>query len=596
MFVSTMLVYIFLTRLVGKVLVEQIFSDENMKVPHTTELLSGHLVLVSFYAVIKAEGLTYLALPLVALLSIYLFSLSKTKLISPEWNRANIGIKNIAFILFLALCAFISMYFRVYDWGGGLKKVHTDFSFYGGVADFMKQFGVESLILDPLSVSAFPYQPYHYFELWSAAAFSAILGVPALKTLMLVVYPYHIFLLLLAIHEFVRPRIKSLLEVLVLVVTVLFLTPLGALFSEITHHFVSFNIPFVSEHGIQTKMGMKLYAVQALFGIYLFYILQDQRWSFKFLLFLGTLLFVYPTTVPYGGLFLVMVWVLKLNRGSAHSYLTYKRLIVITGVLIALLCACSLIASGLNPTLSALFLPIKYVLSFAYIFIIVFLRSDLQKRLLELVALLIIIPLFLGFSINIGKRFFQIFNNPNFAQIIANFADPAFLVLSIVVINTFILSKGKLIQIFLSAFILGLYFFQGHFRAYTRAEMNNLVDYEILDVLTQSPDALFAYQRDSLDFHRTTTAWNIYYDIPYHNLRWHTDKYFPLCISLPSVNFKMEDIDDSKKQWLSSIISRSAFYKHATIDGGVLPDSADTQVESFLKKHKIHRVINSTKR
>jgi hypothetical protein len=357
----------------------------------------------------------------------------------------------------------------------------------------------------------------------------------------------------------------------------------------------SIKVPLVFEHGIQTKMGMKLYAVQALFTVYIFHILKEEKWNIRLVLLLGTLLAVYPTTLPFGGLFLLSVWLYKskvvqrfFSSVSKNYYLGFLGILLITLAII------SLTTSGIKPTLSALFTPVKYLLSFAYI--LLFLFTPKHRKLLSIpIISLLLFSVFFHFLINIGQAYFPIFNDPNFGQIIANFADPAFLILSIYITLIFTFQKSTPLKFGIIGIILTLYFFQGHDRAYKRGAMNNLVDEETLLLLNNSEEVI-AYQRDSIDFENTTVSWSIYYDIPYHNLRWHTDHYFPICISLPTVSFATKTTDDSKKQWLNSIIKRSSFYQFSTSGNDSFPYNINDKTAEFLELNQVKKVIYSKER
>lgn len=593
-----LLLYFLIAAVSGRVLSYHFLAKQEIVPPLVAQLLTGHLVITSLYAIGATQGKTYLVIPTIGLLFLFLAgSFFRKSPAVPLPNKhfnwklsANISNTKMLTVIFAALIiGFLSMYFRVYDFSGMLKKIHTDFTFYGGVSDFMNRFGMESLILDPIKPSS-SYQPYHYFELWNAAMFARILGTPALQSLMLLTYSFHIALIIIGFYEYIKLK-KLKIGFLFVLIFLLFTSPLGYLLSYILESTPLTKLGFISEHGILTKMGMKLFGVHALSILYLYIFAAQEKINFYTIIFLGCLLFIYPTTVPLGGLFLLLYW--------SSQFLPPATLQWRSWLFKSYLPLLALLVSGTAVLLRGAFIYsayeiFRYIASFVLIGLIFIIKSPRNELKKTLLMLFLSIGLAVA-GLRILMPYYAPLQDPNILQIISNFADPFILIGMIAIIIQYLESANKIVLYGAVVLIMLLYFGQGHFnQAFRRSLMRDNIDLALIQQLNIKEGINTAFVRPLADYSRTTTSWNIYYDIPLHNMRWFTSNYFPICLSLPTAEMYAKDAN--KKRWYESIVTQSSYYQYLQ-EQRVNNSASPAELEkNFINRYQIIEVIDNPKR
>jgi hypothetical protein len=576
--IITLLVYSLTTYLVG------LFFYNAFRLPVKSwikSMLIGHLVITSIYAIYITSGHTYLIIPtfLLAALCLYTF-------ISHQHNKNRIAqrnvqqpfsVKGIAMFCLLGVIAYFTIYFRVYSVQMELMKIHADYSFYGGVADFMNEFRIETTILDPLQTNP-TYQIYHYFELWNAALFSTIFGTTGTQALLLITYPFHLTLLLAGVVTFVYEHRKIPIPLVILIL--LFITPLGILYNDILRLLHLPKLILISDLGLLTLQGMKLFVVYILALVMIKELLVHPV-NFETISLWVILLFLYPTTIPFAVTVLFLFYSFPYLQKIAAGNLKIVLLTLMGGLGILTILSPSAV-------FYAIYEVFRYVVCYPLLGSVLLLSNTTQKNvwLQFLGSLLGSIFLFM-LAIKLLAPYLSILQDPSVFQLIMNIAQPACLVLSVVFLVHVIGEKTIFFQTVSVSFVVVCYFLQNlHILAFNRESANKHIDFDVANILLANPNQLIAFERNPDDYRLSTSSWAIYFDIPMHNTRWISKHYFPITLTLPDSNSIQGDI--GKKSLYLSCVSQSSFYLFTSKNQKV---PLSTIQKRFRRFHRINRTL-----
>ncbi len=159
------------------------------------ELVSGVIILVFIYSVIKTKFLTVNILFLFLIVS-YIFFIAQKKITLPSKKCLSDSFrtlfKDIIFVLIPCSLPFFLFEMNYLYPVSGIRFPHADYFFYSELSDSLNNFGKENLwtsrnILFPDHFKGI--QPYHYFELWLNAFISKLFHFPSIYSLLLISYP-----------------------------------------------------------------------------------------------------------------------------------------------------------------------------------------------------------------------------------------------------------------------------------------------------------------------------------------------------------------------------------------------------------------------
>lgn len=142
------------------------------------------------------------------------------------------------FCILLVFC-FLLQLFRVYDLQGNAYAMHSDFIYYGRLAFYISEKGIESHAFDVFANTSWAPSMYHYLEIWQTAVIARIFDTNMTYALYLTVYPFYFTLGitgLLAYFEQITGALRLwhyLLAVSVLFVSAFGFTDISQLFSHV---------------------------------------------------------------------------------------------------------------------------------------------------------------------------------------------------------------------------------------------------------------------------------------------------------------------------------------------------------------------------
>jgi hypothetical protein len=186
--------------------------------------------------------------------------------------------------------------------------------------------------------------------------------------------------------------------------------------------------------------------------------------------------------------------------------------------------------------------PIQHLVSyFPLIFILVFTSYKLEfiklnytNKISNLILLSIGIWIFLVLLRLLG--ILNLYNNPDSAQIYANFTYEFVLVVILLVICAAIIkiSEIKNSYKFIIFFVLLLGFVLNQKKVFLFYHpMNSKILKLSNSVINEN---VLIWDRDTNDFNTNTSNWLIHFTIPYSNTRWNNSNYFPILRTLPQEN------------------------------------------------------------
>jgi hypothetical protein len=544
-------------------------------------LLIGHLIITASYAVYISNGHTYLTIPLFLLTTLCSFSFIQQKKGKPPLPSVQLSellsMKDIFVFSALLLLAYITLYFRVYTLQGELQKIHADYSFYGGVADYMNLFHIETTILDPIQIHS-NYSIYHYFELWNAAFFSTLLNTTGTHALLLITYPFHLTLVLVGTITYASQ--KSNVSIPLILLAVLFITPLGILHNQFLCKLGVPQLILISDTGLLTQQGMKLFAVYILTLLLMTEVL-SKPFNFKTVWLWVILLFIYPTTIPFALVIVCLFYSLPIIYNIARTH--PKSMLVVIGSSIGII-----VTIDASALFYALYEVIRYIVCFPLLIGIFFVSNQTTKVLLLqfLGSILGAIFTFM-LAIKIIAPYLSILQDPSVFQLIMNFAQPLCLILSLMILMHILSKRSIVFQILSVSFFVMVYFIQNlHLRAFNREPATKHIALGIVSRLNNNPNGLIAFKRNPEDYLQSTSSWAIYFDIPFDNTRWFSKHYFPIALTLPDSTASQGNI--GKESLYQSCVSQTAF---AQFKRSMPADSTDLIQEKFMQKHQIDTIL-----
>jgi hypothetical protein len=540
-------------------------------------ILIGHITVTAAYAIYLTNGRTYLIIPALLLIAIcaYSFIQHKDHRVPTRNNHyaEPFSIKNILVLTTISVIAYLTIYFRVYTIQGELKKIHFDYSFCGGVADYMNQFGIETTILDPIRTNAH-YQIYHYFELWNAALFANLFNSTGTQALMLITYPFHLTLLVIGIITFAIENSRNSIYTILLIA--FFITPLGILYNKI---FQAINAPqliLIEDLGLLTLQGMKLFAVYAVALVFV----NDfalPPFNFKAVSLWIISLFIYPTALPFAICILGAFFIFPYFRKSALHYPIYTSIGI--GCFIAAFNASAVFYSGHE--------VFRYLLCFPLLVGVVFIQDKKKRDICVHFLFSVMAAIFISMlSLKIFSPYLNILQDPSVFQLIMNFAQPVCLILSIVILMHIIAERSWIFQTISTSFILACYFLQNiHLRTFDRGPAQKYINLDVVNALSLDPGEVIAFKNPK-DYQRSTTSWALYFDIPMDNTRWFSFHYFPVALTLPdSAAFKK---DMGKQSLYRNCVKQSSFYEFKLAAAN---DSISAIQQQFVQLHHISKIL-----
>ncbi len=197
LFISLALVYC-----IGHVLFAFMQNDAQKSIScFFFKLIIGCTVLITVYALICTHGKSVLlgAIPLLGILAWQ--SKISTKLFLKRLQKID---WTFLFILLAAtLIVSWSWYHQVVP-----NSIHTDLSFYAAVGSYLHETGIESVNLDWVNTGMQAPVPYHYGEIWLSVFLSSIFNITILNGLMLVAYPMLEVFFFIGIVAFLSERLQ----------------------------------------------------------------------------------------------------------------------------------------------------------------------------------------------------------------------------------------------------------------------------------------------------------------------------------------------------------------------------------------------------
>ncbi len=560
--------YLLICYVVGKSILSVYKTSNKIIESDALAIALANLIFVSSFAIITTSGKTYLiAFPLLsAALLIYTWSKKKLRLPNPP---IKIKFKLVLLISF-AIASFI-LCMRLFNLDGNILTIHHDYAFYGGIADYMNQYHVETTILDPLVIEQ-SYMPYHYFESWHAALLSKLTVTPGTLTLLAGVYLFNLTLLFLSFIEYIKPGHHKTLSVVFASVFLLVCHPLGEYISQFMHWVGLPSLGFVSHWGILTLIGMKLYVVYI-------WILLVQTYNPSGIIGNSILIIImlwYPTALPIAIGYLLISWILR----NPHYKSIYTNRIGL-----AFLFTFSIILVSLYPkelfwsvySMGILFLCFPLSLAiFAY-------RKKQPEYLTSLTAL-VLIAFLTNLSIRILSRYISALDNPDMVQVSENVTVPFFIILSTFIVIEF--SRTIILPSLITGVYAFAYFTSNTYTAAFKAPISEIGNQSsLMQLVKQHSDYKIGFISAQEKFNKSTFNWNVYFKIPHPDYRLISNNYFPIPMSVP--DSASISSTKAKKTVFESVIKKTSYFKFISYNNAI--DTLTQQ--AFVRTNSIDTVI-----
>jgi hypothetical protein len=522
----------------------------------STPIIFAMIAVISVWAVINTNGKTYLLFSVCIVFGIVVFSLNQKhleqKMVYEKGNSILFQLLAIYFVFYLV------QLFKVVDFSNlTLRAFHDDVAYSAGISDFLVKYHKETLILDPNSI--YSWQPYHYFEMHFSALLSALTGFTSLKVLYLIVYPMFYAISVVTIKEFL-----NIIDIKVGLGLLLFIYVTNGDWGNALNSV--FNIDIFPDVSNINKIGTKL-AIYPVIIIGLVNFINNLRESSLVSyvsvlkgLFLGLICSLYPTSIP------VVLFLIAFTCGYLRLGKFYWKIVGIVTLILLFL-----IFGNSEKLMDMVFVthPIQHILAYLPILIFLFIahyktgapRIIHLKMVLNFKIILIGSWLFLILLRIFGV--FQIYNNPDSAQIYGNFFY-VFVLLFVLIICLNIIEKTfvfKSIAVtgILSLLVVGFVTNQSEVFCYYFPMEHKSISSKI----NIPDDKLLVWDRSIEDFDINTSNWLIHFVVPYSNTRWEHCNYFPLLKTLPKAN-QIKKI--TQKYAFDAVIKKASNYNKDYFD------------------------------
>lgn len=545
-------------------------------------LLIGAIFITTFFALFNSGFRSYLIglVPLGILILYYYrhkikLPVLKSFFIITDWKKLD------SFFLTNSIIYLITV-FIIVGFDGIIYNIHPDFAFYGAISEILNKTGIESLFFDIALNNSYHYVFYHYFELWFGALVIEIFNVNSIQAILLVVFVFFCTLAVYGLYVLVNNKEENDYKLLSLSFLILIISPfvktIRWLFG-LQAGDVPFNITLISSFSIKNSIIVSLLVLLLLF----------RKKDINTITFITLLIiFVYPSTAVllFPTLFIwLLYWLRKDKTKSNISFLS-----VITGILPFLILSylnkfTDLSGSGIqfasiliyfkNNILKIISEPfirmIWELVTYSPYIILAFLFlkyressfTDYIQQNKSLISLL-----FIGYVIgSVGIALLSFTANGH--QLLSNFYDPLFILLaSLLIIKCVYFNQNIKVKYF--AFVIILFTLIINLPGITWNKENlNFNKYNNLAKIFDG-DKKIAF------IHGNKSA---YFEIPFGNLRWFTQGYFPVNLSAGFI--ELNSISD--KFDFSSSILNTKYYDELV--------SQNMAIDLILRENKFDYLI-----
>ena len=521
------------------------------------KVILGFCTIISLYAIFRSNLHSYL-LSMIPI-GLYLLYLNKSNFISGYYDRLkNIAFKPLLVIIGLSVIVFILTLTQIFTIRGAYLDLHPNFSFYSGVSEILHMTGIESIYFDKALNREVHFTFYHYFEFWLNAIFLDITRLPSLYILVLVVFPFFATICCFGVYTIFREYqdtiTKSSFTYFICSLLILFVAPFLRTFRWLLN-LNGGDTPW--NWSVLDNISIK--SVIVLSGLILCYIIYVNHRKFLpiaiiilGIMYLPTMVLLIPSMAcwyvfnvivkdtRHNKIILVSIGILGISFAwilwQTHSDNVFSSSIL------------SLIYQYFANDWSRLYILIKEpVLRTGWIFLthLPFIVLGLYIFRVRLKSLLrshsylisfVTIAYILGVS---GIALISFTNNGD--QLMRNLFDPLFILTStIVLVLGLFKSKDRITQIlaYLTLSIVIVFNVYPTFRAGNHLNLKAHLQFKSL-LSNKLNNVVFV---NNQEFYKNTRRKNIYFIMPYHNLRGFFRGYFPQSLSLDKI--KMSTLRD----------------------------------------------------
>lgn len=474
----------------------------------------------------------------------------------------------------------------------GSRFVHWDTAFYGGIADSFNNYGVENANLAIIDKNMVAPQPYHYFEIWTAALLARFWFLTGTVATVFLLYPLLSAIIFIGIAGLILDvfNIKKTLAI-ILSFTILFVVP-------ISYHVFIF-----------TTIGGGYGFIKLIYlyiGLLLALYYRRNLINFIFCLSLAALLFLTTFPTILGGVSLFLFILLLQKKVGLKDFFKYISipLLILLGIFIFY----AFQKSGESKYGSALYLDyylnqrgyirfmeiffnrsVKYFLAclpFAVFYLFLW-KKEYRKKFSN--AILIF------FSLSLVGLFVSVLMhiNLNSGQFFTNTLYPLWALYTLLAIVYFfkVVQLKKTHKYLLYIWIFFLIAIQ--IKPMTKEWFDVLSRREPLDTETYSflqqemkLNSKVAYIYSKRYYQEGSLSdLNFNFSIPFHSFRMLSDNYFPICISVHDIPLST----NYQKAYIGSTVTQSPFWLF--VSKHKLENNITQAQVMFMKEYEIDFLI-----
>lgn len=195
-------------------------------------LTLGFFILITVFSVIYCKGNTFLIIPIITSL---IFILSQGNFQFKSRQVGSFRVKNL--LGFIAVFSVVSGGMVLLNHFDNRLLIHYDISSYARLAHNMRATGQEKLLLDPIYISNYPKELFHFFNEWVTVFISFFLkNLTVLEIMLYVTFPLLTTMIFFQLISITRILVKKnmILDIILISTIVLFLPNL----IKICYHFL----------------------------------------------------------------------------------------------------------------------------------------------------------------------------------------------------------------------------------------------------------------------------------------------------------------------------------------------------------------------
>lgn len=569
----------------GHSLISFFTPAKNKNIAFYIKIITGLVLLISTYAIIKSGFKSYL-ITIIPLIISFLFYFRKefdTRKFRKRFK--SVELTHLFFLIVITSVVYFLTIISLVNINGELYEVAIDYPYYAGISEILNKTGIETINWDLAFNNVSRFKFYHYFELWFGAFCLLIFKINSLQSILLLVFVVFASIAVYGVNIILNKENHFRMDYLISSFLILIISPLYRTLRWIigVESGLLFNQSIISDLSIKTAVVLTL-------SVLLWYYRKSDTNIITLILLLTAI--VYPTTIimliPALIVWLIYLW-LKYNF-SVRQNIYWVLSFVITMVFVVLVNNClsknsaffyeniperisqpgmmeTIVYYFRNNYLKVLFEPfifLVYQLLSYSLFILLFIfhlriKNISPKKLINDHLILISFLIFAFLIGSIGRALLGFTENGR--QITNNFFHPLFILMSsyLLIKTLWDTNARKLIlfSFFIVAVILGLNIPRAVLLYKDPISLNDHL-FLLNKLKNNSSELAFVSIKNN-------NSTYVYY--PFAHLRWFMRDYFPSSLSQELLINRLDEKNYEK--WPSKY---SKYYKDIIVNGKTIPE------------------------